>query len=262
MRNHFFVRAMMMGITLIGLAGLSESRADQTPVHAGYDLFQTDPTRTFFDFGSPFDTQNLMGVPLGTFDFGGSIGVQNVGATDTIVQRTQDVTTGGGTTPLQMLALQLESVNAVDASGDHLFVRLTPGVASGGTMTINDDDTFHSTLDVHFDVLLGTSLASATPIATDQTATLGATSIWTHVAPPGALKIPGVNFLLDGRDTAQDFWPGVTPAGVDLGFDETGGNNEHHFVHNTTIPEPSAWIMLATAGVIVPACARWRRRRA
>jgi hypothetical protein len=48
----------------------------QTSVDSGYDLFQTQDG-TFFNFGT--GPVPLMGVPLGTYNFGGTIGVQNVG---------------------------------------------------------------------------------------------------------------------------------------------------------------------------------------
>lgn len=276
MRNRPFVHVLALGLTLAGLAAPSQSRADSTPVAAGYDLFQTDPSGTSFDFGATYGTQSLMGVPLGTVP-SSLLGLSSppapantyVGMTDTIVERNQAVTTNGGTTTLTMVALQLESVNAVDASGDHLFVTLTPGVASTGLMTIFNNDTFNSTLDVNFNVLLGTSLATATIIATDESVTLSATGVpWTHTAPPGALLITGVDYSLAGTNpdgspnTSQDFWPGTYPDGTIVGVSETSSlGDESHLVDPTT-PEPSTWIMVVAAGLMVPAYARWSRRRA
>jgi len=136
MRQRSLFKALVMGLMLVGLARPSESRADQTPVHAGYDLFHTLKEGTVFDFGDPFNSQNLMGVPIGSFDFGAPIGSHVTGNTDTIVQRLDDVLTDGGTTRLLMRALQLESVNAVDALGNHLFVTLNAQNPSDGSMQI------------------------------------------------------------------------------------------------------------------------------
>ena len=66
----------------------------------------------------------------------------------------------------------------------------------------------------------------------------GGPTNWGRTAPPGKLKIQGVNFMLDGKDTNEDFW--ITPKST---------------------PEPSTWIMLLTAGLIVPVYARWARRQ-
>src|SRR5438105_138265 len=64
---------------LAALAVPSVSRADNR-VAPGWDLFATQPGTSFM--GVPFT-----GVPLGTFNFGGTIGTQPTGDTDTIVQR-------------------------------------------------------------------------------------------------------------------------------------------------------------------------------
>src|SRR5205823_1556047 len=126
-------------------------------VSAGYDLFASIEGTSFPGLGP------LMGVPLGTFDFGS--GPVPVGNTDTIVHRLSDVTVAAvgdmGTTRLEMVALQLESVAAVDFAGnglDHYFVTLQS--ARGGPATIGSMDItfgsltggiFTSFLDVAFD---------------------------------------------------------------------------------------------------------------
>ena len=63
----------------------SEGRAAFV-VSPGYELFQTLPGTTFPGLGA------LSGVRVGTYNFGGSIGVQNVGNADTIIQRTGHAT--------------------------------------------------------------------------------------------------------------------------------------------------------------------------
>src|ERR1700736_6576090 len=84
-------------------------------VNPGYDLFQTDPTATNF-MGIPFQ-----GVPLGTYNFGGIIGVQNVGNTDTIVQRFSPIASAPSTTVgTQLIALQLETLAPVNFAGNGL----------------------------------------------------------------------------------------------------------------------------------------------
>ena len=51
-----------------------------TTINAGYDLLETVAGTTFGGVAS-------QGVPLGSFNFGGTIGTQAVGTTDTIVHR-------------------------------------------------------------------------------------------------------------------------------------------------------------------------------
>ena len=127
-------------------------------VAPGYDLFQTESGTYFTGLG------NLMGVPEGTYNFGGSIGVQNTGLTDTIIQRANAVATPGSpTVPLIMDALQLETVAPVSFGGGpfgNYFITLSPTAGSTGSLTVSWDGTgfagtFSSTLDVFFDVHFG-----------------------------------------------------------------------------------------------------------
>src|SRR3989442_924336 len=82
---------------LAALAAPSVSRAENK-VALGWDLLETQPGTTFG--GVPFT-----GVPLGSFNFGGSIGVQPTGNTDTIVQR-QSLAMGPPI-PVELVALHL-----------------------------------------------------------------------------------------------------------------------------------------------------------
>jgi hypothetical protein len=69
MRRFFLAAAAFLGI--FGDAVLPSARADV--VLPGYDLFETTGDTTFGGVA-------FQGVPLGTFNFGGTIGVQNTGA--------------------------------------------------------------------------------------------------------------------------------------------------------------------------------------
>jgi hypothetical protein len=125
-------------------------------VDPGWDLFDTQAGTTFQ--GNPF-----VGDPVGSYNFGGSIGTQSVGNTDTIVQRLAAATPGSPTIPLLMDALQLESATPISFGGGPLgfyFITLQSsdgtGPASTGSMTINfGPNTFTSSLDVFFDVHYG-----------------------------------------------------------------------------------------------------------
>ena len=97
------------------LAVFAASQASAGLINPGYDLFQST-TGTTVPF--PSGTQPFEGVPLGTFNFGGTIGVKNVGLTDTIVQRMgPPLADPGGIVPVEMLALQLHSVMPFDPDG-------------------------------------------------------------------------------------------------------------------------------------------------
>ncbi len=267
-RRSFHILMALMAIGAVGLARPSEGRAANVVVDAGYDLFVTVSSETSFTFPAPYGTQSLMGVPLGTFDFGGSIGTKSTGNADTIVQRPSAITVpsgGSGTGGLALLALQLESVASGPAlapgvpSGDHLFVWLDPTLPSTGTITINsytapvNPGTFTSTLDVYFDVGLGTTLAGAMKnvLSTGNETVLTSTpDSWSNVAPSGAELIKGVNYELNGTNNGNDFWPGP------------GLHNGPHGVNPAgSIPEPSAWVMGMTAAVMGLAYAGRRRRR-
>src|SRR5215469_10819632 len=112
-------------VVVATLMGPGVCRAATTfQVAQGWDLFQTDPTGTTFP-----GLGNLMGVPLGTFDFdntfGRNIGVQNVGNTDTIIER-DSIALGAApgpspaTIPIAMDALHLETVVPVNFNGNGL----------------------------------------------------------------------------------------------------------------------------------------------
>jgi hypothetical protein len=269
MRQRFVSKVLMMELAIgIALGAPSgESRAGSltiAPVKSGYDLFQTATGSSFPGLG------NLIGVPLGTYDFGS--GPQDVGTVDTIIQRTQDVTVtaagGTGQTGLGVRALQLETATQVDFMGrglDNYFVTVhpssTPGSPSStGTMDITfastDGGTFTSSLkmdvDIHKHAVNGAVVAPEVQFTLTNPG-----AEWVRIPPAGAELITGINHLLDGRDTNQDFW-------VKGLLTETHPGGGVHAVRAAAAatPEPSPWIMYLTAGLMVSACARWRRHRA
>jgi len=257
---------LVIGIAAWAQPGESRAQGSLT-VNAGYDLFTTVTGTDFPGLGP------LVGVQLGTFDFGS--GSMFVGNADTIVHRLDDVTVAAvgdtGTTRLEMLALQLETAAPVDFAGnglDNYFVTLQSargGPATTGSMDITflstQGGTFSSFFDVFFDIRKG-SLNGTIVLSDELTPLANQGADWGRVPPPGAILINGVNYLLDGTDTDKDFWPGVPPGGGPAGIvKEVHPNGANHWV-TTSTPEPSTWIMFVTAGLMVPAYARWRRRRA
>ena len=114
---HLACGVVASAFLLIPAGKASASVLDSARVRVGYDLLQTNSSSTAFP-----GLGNLMGVPLGTYNFGGSVGTVSVGNTDTIVQRLADAVTSTlpGTAPTiadQLDALDLETVAPVNFEG-------------------------------------------------------------------------------------------------------------------------------------------------
>jgi hypothetical protein len=187
---------------------------------------------------------SLEGVPLGSFDFGGAIGVKPTGDTDTIIQRLQNATPGSPTISIQLDALQLETeapttFGGMVPSGTY-FITLDPSKASMGQMTINfataTSGTFSSSLDVWFDIHAGSLTGTQEGPAIELTLQNGSAN-WSTIAPPGAELINEVNNLLNGSTTANDFWPGGTVTEM-----HTGG--AAHQVTDADVPDGGSTLAL------------------
>ena len=233
-------RSLMLGLLAVffTLAFPKPSQAGALVV-AGFDLFTTRPG-TQVNLGMA-GMQPFRGVPLGTFDFGmGPVAVFN---TDTIVRRLGTATPSSPTIGLEMVALQLMSVNQFNlgaGNGFH-FVTLQSargGPASTGTMTITfgpegiPHGTFDSTLNVAFDIRFG-SLDG--PIVFSNTMILTSHNVpWSH-GPVGAglVLIPGVNLFPNGLFPVGSF--------VEIKPDD----GTRHEVESATTPEPATISLLA-----------------
>jgi hypothetical protein len=213
---------------LTGFCLPTPSRA--LPVYEGYDLFDTVPDGTWFD------GVHWHGVPLLRWNFGS--GLVNVGNTDTIIQRLAPAITVPGTFNLQVNALQLQSVLPMFGS-DYGYITLDSGHASGGQININAG-TFSSTLNVYYDLRDGGLNGS---IMGSGMVTLTSIGLWSHDAPPDALTIPGVNYLLNGVDTSADFWPSG-PGGPGTPFTESSTAGDQHEVGATSVPDATSTLAL------------------
>ena len=90
----------LLFLVVVLIAASRPATTQAQDIAAGWDLFSTDPGTTFGPI--PFE-----GAPLGSFDFGGTVGVQDVGDTDTIIRRLDDATFGGpATIDIELVALQ------------------------------------------------------------------------------------------------------------------------------------------------------------
>jgi len=177
-------------------------------VNPGFDLFTTR-AGTQFDFQgfAGLGLLELEGRPLGAFDFGG--GPQLLPNTDTIVQRLQPATIGTPTIPIEIIALQLQSVDPVDIGNGPEFIHIDLDTPLGGQMTINGlavegspHGTFDSTL--NFQILVSGTTTGFLGILPVSLASAGTN--WHHPPAPGEPIIVGVNHLLNGFDQSTDFW--------------------------------------------------------
>src|SRR5262249_599681 len=124
-------------------------------------------------------------------------------------------TPGTSAIPVELVALQLETVAPVDFAGlglDNYFVTLQKvrgGPASTGRESIHFADasggTFDSFFDVFFDIRKGD--LNGPIVFSDDLLLSQMGTPWGRIPPPGSVEIEGVNLNLDGSDNAEDFWP-------------------------------------------------------
>jgi hypothetical protein len=184
----------LKSLLVLSILAVSVFASAQT---AGYDLLQTGS-------GASIDLSsvNLGNVPLNGVPIQGS-----TGTTDTIMHRTQDVPSGGGTVPLEVTALFMKSASPVTFNGQQVDVYVTinnsggkvststlpqPDSLSGstGTMTVRTDGTFDSSFNVNADVIFvkaGTSVTNSANYVGHQSAStisLSSTNSTYTTTPP------------------------------------------------------------------------------
>lgn len=219
---------------LLAVPGPAVSQNSCT-VAPGYDLFTTQAAGTTLGVQPVLAAFHYEGVPAEVYDFP-DVGPRAVGETDTIVARLGAATPTQPLVPVELVLLQLRSVE----SPQH-FVTVQsargptepPGLPSEGVLAIRfradcQGGTLDSLFVVHFDVRLG---GVDGPILVSGSETISANGIpWQHAADvPRELVeqgriaahqvrdtltslIPGVNTNLNGVDEAADFHPGVPVA--------------------------------------------------
>ncbi|MGP0065498.1 MAG: PEP-CTERM sorting domain-containing protein [Isosphaeraceae bacterium] len=241
--------ALMLGLGILPTL----TRADT--VVLGSDYLHTE-AGSYFYFGSSIGTVDFKSNPIGP------------GNTDTIVQRQADATIGGAAIPIQLTQLSMESVApvVVGAVSYNVFVTLDPANLSNdtGMMTISGTaagGTFSSTLNVYFQAQfepVGGGVGS-TYYGME---TFNASGSWTSTPPPGAVLVSG-----PVGDQNANMHTGLAKGQVD--FYTVGqtihippGGGAEHIVDGASVPEPSTWIMLLTAGGLLPIYTKWGRRRA
>ena len=205
--------AALLGISLIGTSLWGTAWADTSSIPAGYDLFETDPQSTHFDFQLPagffgpgcqewVGTVKFAGVPLETF-----MG-HNVGDADTVVQRLEAANPmPDDTIQIELVALSLVSMEPITVQcggGDpdqwDVNVGLSPTQPSKGRMTIHhgtDGGTFDSQLPV-VPLFTFTRISDGTTLMLDgwdlPPQILQAEGVpWRNACVLPALAVPGLN---------------------------------------------------------------------
>lgn len=244
----------MFGAVVVGaiaILGIPESVRAATVV-LGTDYWITQTGSSFELGGIPVQVQ---GEPIGMFNG------RNVGDADTIVERKNNVTLSGST-PIEVVALSLKSVNPVSITGlgsFDVFVGLTPGEQSLGNLSINNNNSFSSNFTVSWTAeLRPVGGGNAIPCPFGINGCKGDTNFttaapWSENFPMGT-GIPKVEGLvgdlganvhtnLSGDQT--DFFPGVVN-GKFFGIPHDSTGAQHHIVglgpnaELLPVPEPAS----------------------
>jgi hypothetical protein len=166
---------------------------------AGYDLLQTGSGASIDLSSAGLGNVTLKGVPI----------QGSLGSTDTIMHRTKD-TVGGGSTPVEVTALFMKSVDSVNFQGRPTDVYVTinnsggvistsvlpqpDATSSSGTVTVRKDGTFDSSITVNADVLFVPAGGSVTTYYASKAAaaiSLSSTnSTWASTPPAGYPSSP------------------------------------------------------------------------
>ena len=247
MHTRFQRWSLLVGLVVMVLGASASAQrgcADGGPcVALGTDYLQTQPGSNF-NFGDGIGVVNFMGLPIGP------------GGTDTKVQRQANADINGGSIPIQIVALSMESTAPVNIGGSFfdVFVTLDPANLGNdiGMMSIMGTlggGTFTSFFDVFFD-------AHFAPVSTGQPFDIFSSitlnnggSAWSPTPPTDAVIVTGpfgdqfANTHTGLPSNFVDFWPcSVAPC------TEDSSGAAHHVVSPAT-PEPSTLLLLGPAGL-------------
>lgn len=243
------MKPSLLPCLLLALAATTAAHADT--VVLGTDYFTTT-SGTSFTFDS--HTFDLKGNPIGPGD------------TDTIVQRTNDVTIGGGPGALMVTGLSLESTAAVGSYGI-VYVGLDPNNLSKDTGQINITGTkmggsFTSSFELYLDFCSGGIGAGGIGCA------IGGTSLGTeniNLVNSGASwqPTPTTNsVIVTGPlgNQAADVHTGLPAGDVDFFVSTFVGPTNWPAFEDAQTPVPAA-LPLFASGLGVIGLFGWRRKR-
>jgi hypothetical protein len=231
-----YARPILVSIGLVVCAASSQASNTIPP---GHMLLTTQPFTFYEFFGfAGLNSVELEGVPLGSFDFGS--GLVATGNADTIVERHATASVASSTIPIEIVALELRSIDPIDIGNGPEFLSLTLNFDAGSAMTINGLATEanpHGTFDSNFHYFFDVFGSISGYLGTLETTTSQTGAGWKHVSNVTEPHIAGVNSLLNGSTTDNDFWFTET---ADHLF-ATGG---HHFLSDGELPSvPSVSIL-------------------
>src|SRR5437870_8818344 len=100
-RSRFSVKSLVLLMAVVFATSMVSAQT------AGYDLLQTGSGASVDLSSQGLGVVKLKGVPIRS----------SLGNTDTIMHRTADMPPGGGSVPVEVTALFMESINPVNCSG-------------------------------------------------------------------------------------------------------------------------------------------------
>jgi hypothetical protein len=240
-----------LAVLLTAYASVALASSQLAP---GYDLFFTRSGTEYNFMGTGgLGLVEFEGNPLGSFDFGGSIGVESTGDVDTIVRRLATANGPSETIPIELVALSLRSIDLIDIGNgpETIFVVLNADQGDS-EMTIDfqaegdPHGTFDSSLHFTFDV----SGSVSGFIVTVEKTFVSNNEPWGHQAI-GGIQIAGVNIFTNGSDTTEDFHP----KGLVV---EDNGNGKHvAALQMAIIPTLSEWGLILFWLLLLAAGARF-----
>src|SRR5579884_765945 len=177
-----FSRKTISSLTVVAVFALLLFSAlpASAQINAGYDLLQTGS-------GASID---LSSAGLGTVPLQGNPWDTSLGSTDTIMNRTQNIPSTGGSSNVAVTAIFMKSKNSVTLNGQAVDVYVTLNnsggkvststlpqpdslSASSGSVTVRSDGTFDSNITVNADVIFvkaGTSVTNSANYVAHQAA--------------------------------------------------------------------------------------------
>lgn len=186
--------------------------------HADYD------NRDFPGIKQPTWT-DLEGVPLGKHDFGGKVGVVDVGTAAMILTRRgqTEFYKDTGLAPsvrIEVEALQVCTTEEKDLGFGlgHYYLTVNRSKPLLSNMVIVKRNQYggiaHLSVNISFDVRFKS--VDGQVVFSAEGCFISANTPWSFRPPRNAIVIPRVNSMLNGSDNSDDFWLGVIPDKVPL----------------------------------------------